>query len=107
MHAARLNLPDRHFHTLYNLAYIEIELGEHHHAEASLNDAYSIALEQQNELWKAMCYSSLGRCVYARGDRLETLRLMTEALEVYERAGNKAASEWVRSFLRTEGFVSD
>lgn len=104
--AEHLNMPDRAFFALYNLAFVEIELGDYDAAEQRLERAYQLAVEQENDLWKGMCYSSMGRCTHARGDRDTTYRLMTQALQIYERTGSLPFVNWVRSFFSNEAYVS-
>lgn len=96
---SQLNLPDRTFFALYNLAVAELDLGDIGAAEAALGRARSIAEQEQNDTWTALCFSAMGRCTHARGDREETARLMGEALTIYTRIGDRRLQDWVTQFL--------
>ncbi len=105
-YTSRLNDPARYFYTIYNLAFFNMESQNFAQAERGLEQAYQLAIEHKNELWKGACLSGFGRCANARGERDETVRLMTEALQIYERTGNLSLANWVRNFLEIEGYVS-
>jgi tetratricopeptide (TPR) repeat protein len=98
-------LPNRIFYTLYNLSVIEIEQQNYASAERNLARALLIVQSCQNELWYAMYYSCLGRCTHARDDRPQTLQLMMQALDIYERQGDADAAHWVREFLATGRYL--
>lgn len=97
--ASQLNLPDRTFFALYNLAIAELDMGDVAAAEAALERARTVAEQEQNDSWKALCFSAMGRCTNARGDRVETARLMGEALSIYMRIGDRRLQDWVTQFL--------
>jgi DNA-binding SARP family transcriptional activator len=105
-YAVNLDLADGYFYALYNLAYVEIELGNYDHAEQVLQQAYQVAESQSNDLWKGMYFSSIARCTHARGQRDETYQHMTKALAIYEASGNVGFADWVRDFLLTEGYMT-
>ncbi len=105
-YSVKLNMLSRIFHTLYNLAFVEIELKNYVEAEVTLNRAFQLAVTDDNDLWKGMCFSSIGRCTHARGDRDETSRLMSQALQIYEHAGALPFANWVRNFLISEGYIT-
>lgn len=104
-YAANLDFIDAYFYALYNLGFVEIELKNYEQAEQVLDRAYQVALTEANDLWKGMYFSSIARCMHAKGDREQTYKLMNKALHIYEQVGNVSYADWVRSFLLTEGYV--
>jgi len=103
--AARLELPDVHFHSLINRGAAEFELGRINEALKTHQEAHSLADAQHNLPWLAYALQSLGEDFDRLQNREQAQQAFDRALAIWRQTGGKAQAAKLIEFMHSHEYA--
>jgi tetratricopeptide (TPR) repeat protein len=103
--AARMEDRSKPYLPLYNLGIVEIDRGEFENAIVTLERAYGIAMQADNQAWIAHALSGLGRAHHGLGKREKAQAYLQQSLQLYRKLGQATAEAWVADLMKQESYT--